>query len=212
MGRGSRLPHSDVKTAFSYLKEREIGVEECSGRKPLMFPCAFKRRVSCSIRKGSRANSVQNKTMDAFPSRPKLLLDCALSRSAVKEIATVKALVFVVTRSGVCTVFNQDTLDTVAQLNLRRDESIRSLFYNQCDDSMLISATYRGDGYRSLVIRSTKVSDIEVGQHASCRYLFEAEYLGPESFVEFSEDAQVILTFNGASRYFLPPPRRLRAD
>ena len=45
--------------------------------------------------------------MDAFPTRPKLLLDCGLSRSAVQEIVTVNDLIFVVTRSGVCTVFEE---------------------------------------------------------------------------------------------------------
>ena len=123
-------------------------------------------------------------------------LECLRERSPIAEIiVTEGGLIFALTKLGAAPVFDSTTGRRICYLNTTPDETVRSLFYNKVNESIITVSVFKKDQYRELRCRSTPLSYVWRGKPEIGFPCFISEELRYPGFVEFDAVNQRVLTF-----------------
>ncbi|KAG8457968.1 hypothetical protein KFE25_012639 [Diacronema lutheri] len=123
-------------------------------------------------------------------------------RSKIVEIVGAKDLLFGLTLSGVCAVFDRATRRRLCFVNTSPDEVVRSLFYNEANESLISVSVFRADNFSSLKCRTTPLDCIRAREPARGVSLFENECLKWPGFVEFDDVNGKVITHCAADKVY----------
>lgn len=123
-------------------------------------------------------------------------------RSKVVEIAVAEGIIFVLTRSGVCTALHRDSKRRLCFLNTMGTEVVRSMYYNKAASCVVTISVLPEDNYSSLVCRSIPIGLIRSGCPEQGSVLFGAEPLRWPGFVEFDDVNAVLLKCSAENRVY----------
>ncbi|PRW59971.1 hypothetical protein C2E21_1683 [Chlorella sorokiniana] len=120
----------------------------------------------------------------------------------IHEVLAAQGLVLVLSISGVCTAYDQDSNEPLCFLNVAADEMVRSLFVDHPAGALITVSTFGSDPLHVLKVRSTPLSAIRAGRKEAWRPLFESEVLRYPGFVEFDDVSNLVITFSAESGLF----------
>mgnify|MGYP004226619433 CR=1 FL=1 len=89
------------------------------------------------------------------PSEPKVNLDALETPSPITELIAAGHLMFALTQAGACAAYCRTSGKRLCYLNVKSDETVRSIFLNKQNDSVITVSVYKKDQYRQLRCRST---------------------------------------------------------
>ncbi|XP_047318244.1 uncharacterized protein LOC124921615 isoform X2 [Impatiens glandulifera] len=124
------------------------------------------------------------------------LLSFLEKRSKIIEIVAAHNIVFALSQSGICVAFSRETNQRICFLNISPNEVIRSLFYNENNDSLITVSVYASDNYDSLKCRTTSIEYIKGGKPDAGIALLESESFKWPGFVEFDDLNGKLLTYS----------------
>ena len=111
-------------------------------------------------------------------------------------------LLVAVNSAGACPVFDRRSGRRLCCLNATPHERVRSVFYNDANQSVITVSTRPLEEYRRLYCRSVPVSHILAGNesaHGGGVTCFVSEALTYPGFVEFDRDNHKVLTYSEVS-------------
>ncbi len=134
---------------------------------------------------------------------PRSKLSALRRRSKVVEISTAADLTFVLTLSGVCTVFMSVPVPRlVGHINACDDEVIRSLYFNQASAAIITVSVFGADDFSSLRCRSIPLEHVRQNRPELGSRIFEDAPLTYPGFVEFDDVNSKVLTYSAEQRSY----------
>ena len=126
----------------------------------------------------------------------KVALDALGSPSPITELIAAGHLIFALAQSGACAAFYRKSGKRLCYMNIKSDETVRSIFLNRANDSIITVSVYKKDQHRQLRCRSTPLKYVRLKQPEMGVPVFVSECLKYPGFVEFDESNSKILTYS----------------
>jgi hypothetical protein len=138
------------------------------------------------------------------PNEPQIKMRGLENSSPITELVVAGHLIFALTQLGACAVFSRKSSQRLCYLNLKTDETIRSIFMNKSNHCIITVSCFKKDELRRLRCRSTPIEYIESKQPELGHTIFISECLRYPGFVEFDDSNSKVLTYSAIqSRYKL---------
>jgi len=129
-------------------------------------------------------------------------LDALDTASPVTELIAAGHLIFALTQAGACAAYCRSSNKRICYLNVKSDETIRSIFLNKQNDSIITVSVYKKDQYRQLRCRSTQLELIRRQQPELGIPVFVSECLKYPGFIEFDDSNSKVLTYSAVQTQY----------
>ncbi|KAH9321699.1 hypothetical protein KI387_016338 [Taxus chinensis] len=128
---------------------------------------------------------------------------CNCHRSMIVQIVYARRIIFALTSCGTCAAFSREANKKLCLLNTTPGQTIRSIFYNKENNSLITVSLYPFD--TSLKCRTTPIEYIKRGQPEAGYPLFQSESFYWPGYIVFDNFNGRILSFspqNGIYKVF----------
>ena len=137
-----------------------------------------------------------------LPNEEAVNLSALETSSPITELVVAGHIIFALAAGGACAAFSRISNKRLCYLNIKSDETIRSIFWNKANNSIITVSVYKKDEFRQLRCRSTAFEHIESQQPELGFPIFVSESLKYPGFIEFDDSNSKVLTYSAVQSQY----------